>query len=563
MDNKQLLLIYQTIFEQSFDGIVMSDANNVILNVNPAFCEITGYSRAEIIGKSPSFLSSGKHDAEFYQTMWHALQEKGVWFGEIWNRRKNGECYPEWLKITAVHNDQGQVTNYIGIFTDISEVKETAARVTHLTNYDTLTNIPNRNLMQTLTTSAMKEAESLQELVAIIFLDIDKFKRVNDIVGHTGGDELLCEVANRLLSSVRRQDTVSRLGGDEFVIMMTGLKQRDEIHAVLRRVLMRLNKAFRIRRHEISITASLGISFYPLDGTDVHTLMRNADIAMHYAKENGGNRYEIFTMEMNNQIMERLLLESNLRNALSNQECFLVYQPQVSLKTGKIIGVEALLRWKHPHSGLVPPSKFIPIAEESGIIVSIGEWVFRTACREMKHLYDRFGQYLEVAINLSAVQFRQLNLLEMIQNILYETQFPPEFIKVELTESMVMDNIEQTITTLRALKAMNIKISIDDFGTGYSSLNYLKRFPIDQLKIDQSFVREIRTENQEEVISEAIIALAHSMHLVVIAEGVETAQQLAFLRKRHCDEIQGYLYSKPLSYDELVEFMHKPPFLSF
>lgn len=563
MDNKQLLLIYQTIFEQSFDGIVMSDANNVILNVNPAFCEITGYSRAEIIGKSPSFLSSGKHDAEFYQTMWHALQEKGVWFGEIWNRRKNGECYPEWLKITAVHNEQGQVTNYIGIFTDISEVKETAARVTHLTNYDTLTNIPNRNLMQTLTTSAMKEAESLQEIVAIIFLDIDKFKRVNDIVGHTGGDELLCEVANRLLSSVRRQDTVSRLGGDEFVIMMTGLKQRDEIHAVLRRVLMRLNKAFRIRRHEISITASLGISFYPLDGKDVHTLMRNADIAMHYAKENGGNRYEIFTMEMNNQIMERLLLESNLRNALSNQECFLVYQPQVSLKTGKIIGVEALLRWKHPHLGLVPPSKFIPIAEESGIIVSIGEWVFHTACREMKHLYDRFGQYLEVAINLSAIQFRQLNLLEMIQNILYETQFPPEFIKVELTESMVMDNIEQTITTLRALKAMNIKISIDDFGTGYSSLNYLKRFPIDQLKIDQSFVREIRTENQEEVISEAIIALAHSMHLVVIAEGVETAQQLAFLRKRHCDEIQGYLYSKPLSYDELVEFMHKPPFLSF
>ncbi len=563
MDNQQLLLLYQTIFEQSFDGIVLSNANNVILNVNPAFCEITGYSRAEIIGKSPNFLSSGKHDADFYHKMWHDLQEKGVWFGEIWNRRKNGECYPEWLKIAAVHNDQGEITHYIGIFTDISEVKETAARVTHLTNYDTLTNIPNRTLMQTLTTSAMKEADSLQEIVAIIFLDIDKFKRVNDIVGHTGGDELLCEVANRLLGSVRRQDTVSRLGGDEFVIIMTGLKQRDEIHAVLRRVMMRLNKAFRIRRHEISITASLGISFYPFDGKDVHTLMRNADIAMHYAKENGGNHYDIFTVEMNNQIMEQLLLESNLRNALHNQECFLVYQPQVSIMTGKIIGVEALLRWKHPHLGLVPPSKFIPIAEESGIIISIGEWVFRTACREMKQLYDRFGQYLEVAINLSAVQFRQLNLLEMIQTILWETQFPPEFIKVELTESMVMEDVEQTITTLRALKAMNIKISIDDFGTGYSSLNYLKRFPIDQLKIDQSFVREIREIDQEEVISEAIIALAHSMHLIVIAEGVETPEQLAFLRKRHCDEIQGYLYSRPLCYDDLVEFMHKPPYLSY
>jgi diguanylate cyclase (GGDEF)-like protein/PAS domain S-box-containing protein len=545
------LSLASTIFENLSEATVVTDAENKIVSVNPAFTRITGYGPNEAIGRNPRIMSSGRHDKEFYRAMWTSINETGHWQGEIWDRRKNGEIYPKWLSISTIKDKHsGKVRDYIAIFSDITERKEAEKRIQFMAHYDALTGLPNRALLYDRLSQNLSHAQRNNKRVAVLFLDLDRFKTINDSLGHTVGDLLLQSVAERLKECLRAGDTVARLGGDEFVVILPDLEDADYAGLVAGKILECVAEPHVIRGRDLSTTASVGISVYPQDGGDRETLIKNADVAMYKSKEAGRNNYLFFQEEMNARAVERLSMENSLRRALERNEFALYFQAQVDTAAGRIIGAEALIRWLHPAMGLVMPAKFIPIAEESGMIVAIGEWVLRAACMKNRAWQEAGLPPVPVSVNLSALQFRQKELVQIVANTLRETGLEPRYLELELTESSIIQNAEAAINTLKELKAMGVQLSIDDFGTGYSNLGYLKRFPIDKLKIDQSFVRDLATDPDDAAIVRAIISLAKSLQLRVIAEGVETKEQLEFLSDHGCAEVQGYYFSKPVPEEE-------------
>ncbi|MDF2546026.1 MAG: hypothetical protein K0R93_924 [Anaerosolibacter sp.] len=549
-ENSERLRMAQKVFENTIEGIVVTDTEGMIQLVNPAFTAITGYTSEEAIGRNPRLLKSERHNQLFYKDMWDALINTGTWQGEIWNRRKNGETYPEWLTISAIKNDHGETTHYISVFNDITENIRKEEHIKHLAYFDALTGLPNRFLFGDRLNLAITHAQHHKHMLAVMVLDVDRFKRINDTLGHAVGDMVIQTVADRLSRCIGEGDTLSRLGGDEFMFILEEIEDVQNVTKIIHRLFEALACPLSIHGHELHITGSIGVSMYPGDGQDLDTLVKNADTAMYRAKELGRNNYQLYTPAMNDKAIARLTMENDLRKAIERNELTLYYQPKVDIKSGKITGAEALVRWNHPQRGRISPGDFIPLAEETGLIEPLGEWVLQQACCQVRKWQDEKGQDIYVSVNLSPRQFQNGNLAEQIISVAEAAEIDPKYIELEITESCAMKNPEHTLRLLQRLKGKGFTFSIDDFGTGYSSLGVLKKFPIDKLKIDQSFVRDITKDEDDKAIVLAMISMAHSMRLKVVAEGVETSEQLEFLMENHCDQLQGYLYSPPVPADE-------------
>ncbi len=549
------LRLAATVFESSHGSIIITDNRAHIVAVNPAFSEITGYSPEEVIGKTPSILSSGRQGPEFYHDFWSSLEQTGRWQGELWNRRKNGEEYASWLSVSAIRDEGGVVKQYIGISDDITESKESQSKIQYLAYHDALTGLPNRLLASDRLEQAIAHAHRIKTRVAVMFLDLDDFKTINDTLGHSTGDIMLKAVAERLRNCVREADTVCRQGGDEFLVMLNDVSDLEAINSVAIDILDKVNRPYRVEDHDLTISTSIGIAIYPDDGQDCDTLMKNADMAMYNAKQSGRNTHRFFAEEMNDYVLEHLLIRNGLMRALENKEFRLHYQPQLDLASDKLVGAEALIRWQHPDLGMVPPNRFIQVAEDCGMIIPIGEWVLHEACRQAKAWHDAGFPGLVVGVNISAVQFRRGDMEQIVSAALAESGLSGQFLELELTESILIQDVGKSLETIRRLKELGVRLSIDDFGTGYSSLAYLRQLPVDKLKIDQSFVREITSRKDDAAIALSIITLAHTLQKKVIAEGVETREQLRFMREHHCDEVQGYLLSRPLPADAFDAFL--------
>ncbi|MFY9329407.1 MAG: EAL domain-containing protein [Georgfuchsia sp.] len=543
-------------FDNARDAIIIADHESNIVATNRAFGEITGYAAEEVLGKNPSLLKSGSHDSQFYDAIWRDVHDAGYWQGEVWNRRKDGVIYPCAVSLSAVRRPDGEITHYLWIGTDITKQKEFEERITRLAYHDSLTDLPNRVLLRDRVQQNLASAHRDGENLALLFLDLDHFKNINDSLGHAVGDQLLMEVAKRMHFAVRNMDTVGRLGGDEFLLLLPGADADAAAH-VAQKLLVEVAKPFRVNSHSLTVTSSIGISLFPKDGHSFDDLMKSADTAMYKAKESGRNAYYFASMEMNQAVFQRLVLESNLRRAIDGKEFVLFYQPQYQMPGQDMIGAEALIRWQQPELGFVSPRQFIPIAEESGLIESIGEWVLAEACGQIKTWQDKRLQAVRIGINISTRQFRARNLLQVVDQALEQSGLSGEFLEVEITESLLAEDMDYTLAVLRALKERGIQISVDDFGTGYSSLSYLKRFPIDRLKIDQSFIRDLDSDVDDWAIATAIVTLGHSMGMKIIAEGVETTEQLQILRNMGCDQVQGFLLARPMSSANMSDLLFK------
>jgi diguanylate cyclase (GGDEF)-like protein/PAS domain S-box-containing protein len=545
------------VLENTSEGIFVTNAEREIILVNPAFTDLTGFDSAEVVGHKPSILSSGRHDAAFYERINATLVEVGKWQGEIWNRRKSGELFAEWLNISVVRNQNDDITNYVAVFSDITSRKQTEERLNYQANHDPLTTLPNRTLFYERLSRALARAHRNRLTVGLLFLDLDHFKEVNDSCGHLIGDMLLQTVAERLTGCTRQGDTVARLAGDEFTIILEDIADFRDAAVVAQKILRQLAEPFHLNGYRLHVTTSIGISLYPADGEDIQTLLRNADAAMYRAKKQGKNNYQFHSESLNAQAFERLALESSLLHAVERQQFRLHYQPVYDLASGQVVAVEALLRWQHPEVGVVLPAQFLSLAEETGLISPIGRWVLNEACRQMAAWHAAGLGTLRVNVNLSGQQLLQFDLTDCVSAALRDSQLPPEFLELELPESSVMGKDHENGRVLNALKALGVRIAIDDFGTGYSSFGYLRRLPIDTLKIDQSFVRDIMTDADDAKIITAITAIAHSLRLNVVAEGVETTEQLAFLKKHQCDQAQGFLFQRPLPPAELTQLLQQ------
>ncbi|MFZ5967848.1 MAG: EAL domain-containing protein [Bacillota bacterium] len=555
--NHEKLRMANEIFENTIEGIVVTDIKGNIHWVNPAFSKITGYTLEEVLGKNPRILKSDRHDDAFYRNLWSTLRRTGQWKGEIWNRRKNGEVYPEWMTISTIKNDFEEPVRYISVFNDITERILKEEHIKYQAYHDALTGLPNRLLVNDRLEVALTHAQRNKEQIAVMFIDLDRFKNINDTLGHAMGDMLLKEVAQRLVQCVRKGDTVARLGGDEFIIILENIKHVEYVVDIVQKIFTSLSHSYLLKDHEIFVTGSIGISIFPMDGEDVDTLIKHADTAMYRAKEQGRNTYQLFTSSMNERAMERLSLENDLRKAIIKNEFLVYYQPQMEIKTGNIIGAEALIRWMHPTMGLVPPGQFIPIAEETGLIEQIGEWVLMEACCQMKAWHNQGFGDMKISVNLSMRQFHQGDLVEKVNAALKNAKLAPKYLDLEITESCAMQDPDFTISVISQLRAQGVTFSIDDFGTGYSSLALLKAFPIHKLKIDKSFIHDIDEVSENLAIVLAIIDMAHRLKLRITAEGVETEKQLELLRIHLCDEVQGYLLSPPLKPEDFEKLMIK------
>ncbi|MFH2139457.1 MAG: EAL domain-containing protein [Pseudomonadota bacterium] len=543
------------VFEQNSEAIIVTDTENHIVMVNRAFTDITGYQSDEVLNKNPRFLASGRQMAQFYRAMWRELLEKNSWRGEIWNKRKNGEIYPELLTISVVRNEAGEITNFIGVFIDITERKKEEDRIIRLANYDTLSGLPNRNLLADRVEQGVAQAERNGSKLAMLFIDLDHFKNINDSLGHDIGDELLKQVAERLKACLRRTDTLARQGGDEFIALVTDIENETEAGYVAEKMVSACASGFEVNGHLLHVTPSIGISMCPEDGNTQVQLMRNADLAMYRAKDSGRNRFAFYEEQMNIKAVERLRLENDLRSAIDQQQLMLYYQPKVACADNRVVGLEALLRWQHPEFGFVSPAVFIPVAEQTGLINEIGDWVLRQAVLQQRLWQSQGRTIVPVAVNLSVAQFQQSDLVERIQRIVREGGLEPRYIELELTESMLMESALDHSDVLERLNSGGFNLSLDDFGTGYSSLSRLKMLPMNALKIDQSFVRDIASDENDRSIVSATAALAHAMGMKVIAEGVEQPGQLQFIQSLQCEEYQGYLFSPPLPAAEAVRFL--------
>jgi len=552
---EEKLRLSSTVFEHSSEAIIITDAQSKVIDCNQAYTDITGYSLSEIIDQNPNKVSSGRHDKEFFRVMWDCINKDGCWTGEIWDRRKNGEIFPKRLSINAVFDNKNRVSHYIGVFNDITHIKETEEKLENLAFKDALTGLPNRQLFHERLTHELKHASRQNTKLALFFIDLDQFKRVNDTLGHFTGDQLLQEVTKRLLGCVRENDTVARLGGDEFTIILTNLSSSGVAADIALEIINSIRKAIYIQGHELFVGASIGISLYPDDSDKKDILIRYADAAMYHAKDKGRGNFQFFSEKINQRNQKRSKLESSLRRAIKNEEFELYYQPQIDIFSQQIIGSEALIRWNDPENGQISPLDFIPIAEENGLILEIGRWAFQRTCKHLRHCIDSGIKVIRVAVNLSAVQFRDDGLIEMITTALEQENISHEWIELEITESAIMENADNAVSILEKLSAIGIRISIDDFGTGYSSLAYLKKFPIDKLKIDREFIKDLPDNNDDIVLTTTMINLATSMGIDVLAEGAETQEQIDFLRNKKCQYVQGYYYSKPLPEKEFIKFI--------
>lgn len=545
LNAEEQLRMVAAVFETSNEAIMIADHQGLIKVVNRAFERITGYTADEVKGKNPSILSSGRHDRDFYNKMWETLTNTGAWAGEIWNRRKNGSVYPEWLSISALQDEDGKATEFVSVFSDITSRKEAEAHIRHQAYYDALTQLPNRNLLLDRLEVAINTAERDKQIISVLFIDLDRFKYVNDTLGHEYGDELLVQVANRLINCVRESDTVARFGGDEFVILLHNILSDRAATLVAEKIIRRLSEPFTLAGREIVIGASIGLTLFPGESDDPDTLLRNADLAMYRAKQTGRNRFQFFTGSLQEQANTLMEMEQDLRLALDKNQLEVFYQPLVKASTGKVTGVEALLRWHHPTLGSVPPDRFIPLAEDTGLIGPIGQWVLETACQQV-NLWRQQGIKLYLSVNISGRQ-RDLGLdATLLQQILNHAHFPANELVLEITEGMLLDNSDATIAWLQSFSDMGVHLAIDDFGTGYSALSYLKRFPIDMLKIDREFISEMTVNSDDSLLVEAIISMARSLKLRLIAEGVETDEQRELLLQLGCEYLQGYFFCKPL-----------------
>ena len=556
--NDRILSLAATVFDHSPDGIVLSDADNKILQINDAFTQLTGYTTEDVIGKDPKMLSSGDQSNEFYQAMWQKIHAQGKWSGEIYNRRKNGEVYPERLTIIAIKNEQNQLTHHIAIFNDISQQKKAEQHIHFLAHYDPLTHLPNRSLFNERLQHAILKSQRSHKSIALLFIDLDRFKEINDSFGHKAGDQLLIQVANDIKSCIRDTDNTARLGGDEFLITMEELTHNELIvnaPLVATKILTALAHKYTLEMTQAYIGASIGIAIYPEDATTAATLLQAADMAMYHAKEQGKNNYQFYSTQLNEKAKRRAYIERELRLALSRNQLLLHYQPQYNIISKKVESFEALLRWQHPELGLIHPDEFIPIAEESGLIIKIGLWVLKTAVKQLLVWQKDINPTLLMAINVSVKQLESDNLSQSVQSILEITHLRPKFLELEVTENISIDDDSMTLANLHKLDSLGVQLSMDDFGTGYSNMSYLKKLPIGRIKIDRCFISDIPQDSNDEAIACAIIAMAESFNYNVIAEGIETKEQEEFLLNNGCHTGQGFLFSKPIAAEAATQLL--------
>ncbi len=550
------MILAANVFENTIEAIMITDTQGIIQRVNKAFTTITGYSEKEVTGKNPRILKSNRHDTHFYKTIWKTVLDTGSWEGEIWNRRKNGETFPEWLSINAIKDASGQTIYYAALFHDISDAKKNERLLNYQANYDPLTGLPNRQLFNDRLKNALTHCRREQLPMSLFFCDLDDFKNINDSQGHYFGDLLLKSAAQRLAQCCRDEDTVARLGGDEFAIICPFIRANEPAAASLaKRILEAFAAPFDLDGAQVFAQMSIGITRYPEDGKDIETLIKNADVAMYRSKGKGKNQYSFYTPELSIQVLRRISLSNDLRSALDHQEFMVYYQPKADILTGYVSGMEALMRWNRRGIEIVSPAEFIPLAEDTGAIYPLGEWIMEEACYRIKEFSQICGRDLKIAVNLSVKQFSQLDLISKIKNILEKTGLPSHLLTIEITENIVISNIEKTIQTLNELSELGIQISIDDFGTGYSSLSYLKKLPLSELKIDKSFVDDTPNNTESCAIVNTVLSLARNLNLKTVAEGVENQAQLNFLKQNGCNEIQGYYFCQPVSGQEMKAFL--------
>ncbi|MDH4560150.1 phosphodiesterase DibA [Pseudomonas sp. BN411] len=539
------------VFDSTQEGVLVTDAESRIVHVNRAFARITGFEEAEVLGKNPRIFSSGRHTPAFYQAMWHALTNRYEWSGEVWNRRKNGEIYPLWQNLRAIHDEDGQLTHYVAVFSDISAIKRSQHELDFLAHHDPLTNLPNRLLFTERVEQVLERTRREKQHGAVLLLDLDHFKHINESLGHSQGDLLLKMVGVRLQGLLEGGMTLARLGGDEFGVLWDNCPQANQAAELAERIRADLSTPFRLGGHDLFISTSLGISLFPDDDANVEQVMRNADSALFKAKSSGRDSYAFYSQELTEQARQRIELVSALRLALERDEMRVHYQPIQCLADGRLIGFEALVRWEHPARGLVPPGEFLPIAEESGLIGSIDIWVLEQACRQMQRWLEQGHALSFMAVNLSCRLFRRAELDGEVARVLAATGLDPKHLELEITESAVMEDPDTAEALLTRLRDLGVRLAIDDFGTGYSSLQRLKRLPVHKLKIDQSFIRGLPEDQNDIAIASAVTALGHSLGLSVLAEGIEADAQAGFLRNLGCDYGQGYLFSRPLPVGEV------------
>ncbi len=545
-------------FECAGEGVMVTGVDARILLVNKAFTELTGYREDEVLGQTPHVLGAGRQDREFYSSMWSQLERTGAWKGELWNRRKSGEVFPELLTITAVRDGSGAVSRYVGVFSDISELKRSAAQLDFLAHHDPLTGLPNRLVLLERLARGIDASTRARDAMALVLLDLDRFKDVNDSFGHPAGDELLQQVARRLTSRLRGVDTVSRLGGDEFAILLQRLARPEDAGVVARKIIDALSDPWKLSSGpEVRIGASVGISLFPAHGATSEELMEHADAALYRAKSEGRGRFCYFSSDLTVLATRRLELEARLRGAVERRELTLHYQPQVEVATGRIVGAEALLRWRHPVEGLITPEHFIALAEETGLLESISRWVLHEACTQGRRWSDLGLGPLRIAVNLSPRQLRHGEVAATVRDLLAETGMPPEHLELEVTEGALIAHEPEATATLRGLRDLGVRLALDDFGAGYISIAHLKRLPLSALKIDRAFVREISTHSGGGEVVAALVAMGQALGLEVLAEGVERPEELAFLRARGCALYQGFLTSPAVPPEEFEALMRE------
>ena len=557
------LALSDNVFNYATEAIIITDSQNRILKINDAFTNITQYTKDNVIGMTPQELvKSLKHDNNFYDEMWKELNDKGEWSGELWDKRKDGEIFPTHQNIKVIKDCHGHVVQHISIFSDITEKKKTEESIKYLAHFDQLTGLHNRVLFKDRLEHAVLRARRNKSIVALLFIDLDRFKYVNDTLGHDAGDQLLLNVSHILKESVRAQDTVSRLGGDEFTVILEDITQGEDAAIVANKIIGAIEKPFEIHNQEVVIGSSIGISLFPDNAETPEEIVKNADIAMYYAKESGRNQYQFYTQELADKSTNKFYMESNLRRGLENDEFEVYYQPQVSTESSKIIGAEALVRWNDPEHGVISPSVFIPVAEESGLIEPLGLWVLQTACKQAARWCRDINPDFCISVNLSSKQLAADNILDSVQTILDESGLSAENLELEITESAIMENPEGGVSQLERVRKLGVSIAIDDFGTGYSSLSYLKRLPITRVKIDRSFLQDVHINRDDQMIVNAIIMMSKSLGLRVIAEGVEHELQLQYLKNYGCNEYQGYYSSKPVPAEKFEMLLHIPEYCS-
>jgi len=556
------LLLAASVFQHSPQGIMITDAERRIRMVNPAFTRITGWREAEVMGRRDAMLSAGRDEPGLDEQILASLNADGIWVGELWSRRRDGEVYPENRTVVAVHDGTGRLQHYFSMFTDISAEKFAAERIHRLAHFDATTELPNRVLLQDRLLHAINRAARANGRLALLFLDLDGFKLINDTYGHSAGDEVLRLVGKRLLSRLRKADIVARIGGDEFAVVLSDIDQDSDVQITCDQLLQVINEPYQLGGNQSFVTTSVGIAMFPDDGRDVPTLLKQADAAMYQAKERGKNRYAFYEPEMNRRAEARLALSRKLRGALEKNQFSLCYQPQFDLSTGRLVGVEALLRWQDDDGEQVPPALFIPVAEECGLIMALGAWVLNEACHQAQQWCEQGLEFGRLSVNVSGRQFQDEGLADTVAAALAASGLPSQRLELEITESWVMEGPYRAETQMLRLNEMGVTLVIDDFGLANSSMAYLKRFPVQKLKIDNSFIRDIPTDTDDAAIVSAIIAMGHSLGLRVLAEGVETAEQSAFLRSTGCDEVQGYLFGRPVRHDEMNVLLLYSPTLS-